>query len=71
MAENIFKFLAFRHQQNVFPRLKSQNQDYISWRGTFNMLERKWLDEQCLWTHLMLSLAPMEILYGTDIAHNK
>ena len=39
MVENILKFLASRHRQNVFVRLKGHNQNYISWRGISNMLK--------------------------------
>ena len=49
MVEEILKFLAPNYQQNDFPRLKGYNQDYISWRGIINKLEKKWLGEQCPW----------------------
>ena len=39
MVEKILKFIASRHQKNVFLKLKSYNQDYISWRDTFEAEE--------------------------------
>ena len=39
MVEKIFKFLASRHRQNVFPRLKGHNQNYVSWRTICDMLK--------------------------------
>ena len=74
MVGKIVKFLASRHQQNTSTRLKSHNQDYISWRGIFNML-KSWRSSG--WVSIVsgipspLSFAPMETLYATDTAHNK
>ena len=78
MVEKIFRFLASRHRQNVFPRLKGHNQNYVSWRDICNMLKnwirRNWwavpLDSLPPPLLSLLSLALMEVLYGTDIPLN-
>ena len=74
MVEKILGYLASRQEQHIIPSLIGHNQNCISWRDIFNML--KGLRRSDSVTSIsgapsQFSLAPVEILYVTDIEYNK